>query len=132
MRCDQNHAWWRLLAGCSEPAPDDLVCPVDQSPAVTAGRRELADRVSIRLIPATWEHEGAVGFEGQFFIEISDLSGVRSLRSGQAFELDEACRRIGWFNKLTWIDAERRWNRTGMQKIDVLKGVAQGSVSGET
>lgn len=126
MQCDQNHTWWRLLPTGSEPAADDLRCPIDEGSAITAGRRALADRLMIRLIPATWEHERVIGFEGQFFIEISDISGGRSLQSGRSFEFHEACRRLAWFAGLGWTEAERRWNRVGMQKVDPLKRMSQG------
>jgi hypothetical protein len=121
MRCDNNHAWWRFLPGYAEPTNQDLVCPVDGAVAVTCGKRHLADRAVLRLIPATWEFEGAVGFENDYFIEISDPSGRRVLRSGRAFDFDEACKRLGWFRGIAWSDAERRWDRSGMRKQDPLK-----------
>src|SRR5579859_401463 len=86
MSCEQNHSWWRLVPGGFEPSPEDLACPTDETEAVTAGRRKLADRVRIKLIPAAWEYERSIGFDNEYFIEISDRDGLHLLRSAQTFE----------------------------------------------
>jgi hypothetical protein len=121
MRCERNHAWWRLLPGAFEPTREDLICPTDGTTAVTAGRRKLADRVRLSLIPAAWEYERAIGFGNEYFIEIADHDGSHLLRSARTFEFDEACKRLAWFKGLTWQDAERRWDRSGLRKEDPLK-----------
>ncbi|WP_433020760.1 hypothetical protein [Kribbella sp. CA-294648] len=121
MRCDQNHAWWRYHPADSELAGIDLICPVDGTEAVTAGKLALADRVVLKLIPVAWDREGTIGFDDEHFIEISRRDGARSLRSARVFSFDEACRRLSWFKGLTWADAERRWERTGMRTPDALK-----------
>jgi hypothetical protein len=78
------------------------------------------------MIPAAWEFEGSIGFGNDYFIEITDRNGGRLLRSGRAFEFDEACKRLGWFKGLAWSDAERRWDRSGMRKQDILKMASRG------
>ncbi|MEQ0560485.1 hypothetical protein ABJI51_15460 [Amycolatopsis sp. NEAU-NG30] len=83
MMCDRNHAWWRPLANMVEPSVGDLTCPVDGEQAVTAGRRKLADRVELSLIPAAWDDGGVVGFEDQYFVRIADHSSGRFLRSAE-------------------------------------------------
>lgn len=121
MQCEQNHSWWRLLPAGHEPTGSDVQCPKDGSEAVTSGRREIADRVSVRLVPAAWEHEGVVGFEDEFFIEIFDCRGSRSLTSGRSFDWSEAIRRMGWLKGLTWEEARRRWARIGLSGQDPMK-----------
>lgn len=118
MRCDRNHAWWRLLTNTVEPSATDLTCPVDGEQAVTAGLRKLADRVELSLVPAAWEDDGVVGFEDEYFVRIVDRRSGRSLRSSEKFGFDEACERMSWFRKMTWAEAERRWGRVGHGAVD--------------
>lgn len=125
LQCERNHGWWRLLPPGVEPVGVDARCPEDGSDAVTASPRQLADRVIVQLIPAAWEREGSVGFENEFFLEVSDRRGTRSLKSGRSFEWNEAVKRMEWLKGLTWEEAQRRWVRVGLNKKDSNKMVSE-------
>jgi hypothetical protein len=127
MRCDRNHAWWRLVPGDSEPSTQDLTCPVAGDEAVTSGRRQLADRVLLHLVPAAREFEGSIGFGDEYFLELSDHAGRNFLRSAHVFSYEEARKRMTWFRGLAWPDAERRWHRSGMSEPDDLKMRSMGT-----
>ncbi|WP_143168526.1 hypothetical protein [Amycolatopsis australiensis] len=132
MHCDRNHVWWRSLSAAAEPSANDLVCPVDGEQAVTAGSRALADRAELRLIPAAWDDEGVVGFEDEYFVQITDHASGQFLRSAKTFDFDAACKRLSWFRRMTWPDAEREWGKVGLGETDD-SAVAGSSVSfGET
>jgi hypothetical protein len=111
MRCEDSHAWWRLLEDRPEPSPEDLRCPEDGTEAIVAMRHPLADRVSVTVVPAAWEREGKIGFRDQYFLEISSRLSAETLRSVRRYSWAEAGERLAWFKDVDWEAAKRRWNR---------------------
>ncbi|RZQ62584.1 hypothetical protein [Amycolatopsis suaedae] len=116
MRCEDSHAWWRLVDGPGEPPAGEMLCPEDGGEAVVAMRHPLADRVTVTLVPAAWEREGTIGFRDEYFVEISSHRHAETLRSARTYSWETAQERLAWFKDIDWEAAKRRWTRGDFTK----------------
>lgn len=132
-RCEAAHLWsgWVRSAATARELHDRLeveipaaaaACAVCGSPAIVVQIWEAADRVSVRIVPlATMDPvSGRILDERSYVLEIVDAAEERRLRSRRAFQWAEAHRRVGHFEGLTWEQALRRWDVTG---VDAASGV---------
>jgi hypothetical protein len=112
LRCDEGHSW-EVVEGEGELL---TTCPHGHE-AITMHRLPFADRVSVRLVPATRvadSNSGEVAFDDLYFVELADRDGNVISRTAQATDWEEGVRMAGRFRRASRSDAERIWRRTGM------------------
>lgn len=113
MMCDDGHGWAVFIEDDSqEPDAQQLMCPQDGEPAVTAARLPVADRVKISLIPAAWERDGRVGREDEYFLEIRSIADDSlALRTSTTLDWETAVKRGAMFRGISPELAQKRWSR---------------------
>jgi hypothetical protein len=118
LHCDDGHQWEGDTEDASLDAPAHLVlCPICGLEAVTASRRPPADRVRVSLVPSTCISDpvtGQVAREDRYYIEVSSQDGSEAMLSTDDYQWKTAVEQASWFRNLTWIEAENRWQRTGL------------------
>lgn len=110
MQCEDVHQWTVFRLDDNEPTAEQLVCPEEGHPAITASRCPLADRVEVRIIPAAWERDGKVGREAEFFFELhSTVNAEKWVRAPQVISWESAVKCGEMFLGISWAQVPRRW-----------------------
>lgn len=113
-RCDEGHRWEFLDEDAADPRPEWLRCPKGHE-AVVVQKMAPADRVLVTLVPVARISDsvtGRVSREHRYVVVIASSDGSWRLQSCADFSWTDAIERAGWFENVTWADAQKRWDHS--------------------